>query len=1261
MTDVQVEHPRCPFCHLGVRPGVAEARRACEACMAWHHAECWAEHGRCSACGHSGDAAQTPPSPPNAAPRQPAPAPAQPPAPRSGWFPARGPAAPNPERYELVQTVAGTVRREHRATTRPQRLRCRRVERVAVDARALIFKFDVGPGVEFDWTWEGSTAYRPLELGDPAFETTPGGDLLWSGDVVEVDEVEGFLYLAIDDPNFDPTKATGTFFVRPFAFLDSLRRVYFADELELYRRLLPEPLRLTRAAAFPRLDPPPTGGLQSLARVWEHAWGVLWGPPGTGKTWTLGEQVAELLATSDERILVVSTTNKATDEAALSIGEALRRREVPITPRLTRVGRGADYYAFARRDMETVLQGSETAARRALAELRLELAAELEHEERARIQSQINDAVLAIKNASMLAAEDRLHRVVVTTAFNALALLVDKEMTKHFEAGQRLFTTVIIDEAGLLSRATTAALALLASRRALLVGDPRQLAPISKIARLLPPAKAAWLSMSALSHLGARERDLEGVRFLSTQRRMSREIGEALSAYQYEGQLQTAAEVDRRPPPETSFLAETPRAIWYVLDEDCPDLASVRAERGPGNRGWVRAHTREVLKRLFAAAPELEEGPGLFLSPFVAQARSLREYLAIEDHAGWQASTVHAQQGTETDHVIFDTVNAGSHVWSTDEWKRLVNVGLSRAREFVLLLASREEMAEPYLQELKASLQPRVLRWRGSRYVWEEVSAAVPSPVDATRRADPASLGAQIDARKLLRPVLSREQQRLCGHEMDGKPRLVRGVAGSGKTVILANWLARTLARLEEDPEARVWVVYANRALQRLLETVATEAWRELHEDQGFPWHKVELLHIRDVLAGLYERERLGRPDFQYDYEVGARRVHEVGAARPLEPTCDALFVDEAQDMGHDVLNLLTSLVRPSDAEDPKARSAIFFYDNAQNVYGRGTPTWSDFGLDMRGRSTVLKESFRSTLPLTEFALNVLYRLEPPGSDPDHKELARRGLIEETVRNDRSWWRVHYNQVDGPRPLFRRFTSLEREVEAVASRVEALIRDEAVSPGDIRLLYVGQNLPPLLQAALEPRLRRLDSRVVHATSRAFPDEADTLVITTPHSFKGYDAEVILVVGADQFASFSEQRVLANPLYVALTRARSLLEVYGQNAQRDELRERILQALEECADDLLAPDQVDPRALDLADVAEILDQIGAEHRAWLQRLRREHRLSREPIVSESEEILGQPVFWYRSAERSYACLRDGSSERLRESLEDAGIEVLAPGE
>src|SRR5262249_10205029 len=161
---------------------------------------------------------------------------------------------------------------------------------------------------------------------------------------------------------------------------------------------------------------------------------------------------------------------------------------------------------------------------------------------------------------------------------------------------------------------------------------------------------------------------------------------------------------------------------------------------------------------------------------------------AKEHFVDWSAGTVHARQGTEADVVIFDTVNAGSCAWPYDEWKRLVNVGLSRAREFLLVLASRAGMNEPYLRPLLDLLAPRTLKRSGRGLAW------VPAPTCPSVLIPPLGpgnhdlLGFQIVKRKAMRPVSSAEQQRLCEFEIDGKPRLVRGVAGSGKTFVLAHW-----------------------------------------------------------------------------------------------------------------------------------------------------------------------------------------------------------------------------------------------------------------------------------------------------------------------------------------------------------------------------------------------------------------------------------------------------------------------------------------
>ncbi len=61
------------------------------------------------------------------------------------------------------------------------------------------------------------------------------------------------------------------------------------------------------------------------------------------------------------------------------------------------------------------------------------------------------------------------------------------------------------------------------------------------------------------------------------------------------------------------------------------------------------------------------------------------------------------------------------------------------------------------------------------------------------------SLGSEIDRLEALDKYLSKEQQELSDLDVDGKPRLIRGVAGSGKTVVLANMIAKYIKQLKRQ------------------------------------------------------------------------------------------------------------------------------------------------------------------------------------------------------------------------------------------------------------------------------------------------------------------------------------------------------------------------------------------------------------------------------------------------------------------------------
>ena len=849
-------------------------------------------------------------------------------------------------------------------------------------------------------------------------------------------------------------------------------------------------------------------------------------------------------------------------------------------------------------------------------------------------------------------------RCVVSTAFKAMSMLRNGMVKALFEKGRAPFTTVIIDEAGLISRVAVAALSLLAAKRVVLVGDSKQLAPISRISRVLPNRQKTWLASSGLSHLDELQQLPDAVHLLSKQRRMHPDVCKVVSNFQYNGVLTTAKDRIEAPSNLPGSISHFSRAIWYVIDADAKDLASIRAERGPGNKSWVRNGTLGVLQKLLSTK-SIQKCDGLFISPYKAQAQMVSKQFGKWKLSSWESSTVHRQQGSEADIVVFDTVNAGSYNWPFEEWKRLVNVALSRAREAVIVLASRSEMDEPYLKPLIPVLRQGIIEKTSKGLRWQEIDGQakvefgkvneLKSPYQSKSK-NSNCIGKQFDERHAMKPVLSKEQQRLANLEPDGKPRLVRGVAGSGKSVVLCNWLVKTVQRLKPDSKKQVWAVYANRSLHKLLRQSIESAWDRLRENglfgnSNFPWENVSLLHIKDVLAGILPEASLSMERFEFDYDRAAQEFLNRHDANRLLPRCTALFIDEAQDMGPSTLKLLLSMVEQGDPADPNSRSAHIFYDNAQNIYGRRTPIWSEFGLNLRGRSTIMRESFRSTKPITEFAVNVLDKLSMHEDREDQKELGRLGLIERTTRDGDDWLSVRYNQIYGPSPIFHSFDNRNREIDRIGKHIQYLTREEAVRPTDICIIYNGKRMAADLEMKLAPALAQIGIELSLQKNRPFERNNNTLIMTTSHSYKGYESEVIIIPGVDQFVTGAGD-ILTSNLYVAMTRARSLLAVYGTKDSSTGAGE-IFDSIGRCLEQLNSTSDAATEISRQDQFNDLLDQIGKQHRAWLRGIWNRFEVQVEPILDESGNVIAQPLFWFLDGERSVVC-ESYPSESLPES-------------
>lgn len=433
--------------------------------------------------------------------------------------------------------------------------------------------------------------------------------------------------------------------------------------------------------------------------------------------------------------------------------------------------------------------------------------------------------------------------------------------------------------------------------------------------------------------------------------------------------------------------------------------------------------------------------------------------------------------------------------------------------------------------------------------------------------ADPALLGTQIQSLELGLKHATAQQKALGTADFRGGHRLFRGVAGSGKSVLLALSAAATLTRFREEgetlfeaagPPKRVLVACFNKSLVPYLKGKIDDRFGRLAWDKPDA-ASLTVCHVERVIQTLEGAEPALKTGLNF-YKKPERAKLMAAALDALPDDrrhalgYDAVYIDEAQDLEPDEIRLLLRLARP----DPKTGLGTFvvFYDNAQNIYGVRTPVWQDLGVHIVGRTDFLDLCLRNTAQTLDFALNVLV-----GTDAaeglrvatrqfaDLQSLRERKLIDEPGG---AAGRIipKFAPRTGSPPVVTVYSDRAAEVAGVAGVVRSMVHQQKVEPSDILVLarsfkdYGG--LDATLQRAVGPKIlvRRVDPK--NQQNKLLPLlEEGVLTLSTIYSAKGYDAPVVIVLGADVFdAAKIEDRAL---FYVAATRAKLLLHVTAAKA------------------------------------------------------------------------------------------------------------------
>ncbi|MFZ1765406.1 MAG: NERD domain-containing protein, partial [Candidatus Nitrotoga sp.] len=203
--------------------------------------------------------------------------------------------------------------------------------------------------------------------------------------------------------------------------------------------------------------------------------------------------------------------------------------------------------------------------------------------------------------------------------------------------------------------------------------------------------------------------------------------------------------------------------------------------------------------------------------------------------------------------------------------------------------------------------------------------------------------------------IMDMEQEKLARNLGDGH-RIIHGVAGSGKTLILA-YRAMCLDKL--GLAKPILVLCYNKTLAAKL--------KQLLAEKG-AGDRVHVRHFHGWCKDMCDLYQLNLPG-EKDPNVWERQVAAVilGCEKGRVPLAQyaAVLIDEGHDFKPEWFKLLVQII------DPETNSLLLMYDDAQNIYSgskRRVFTWSSVGINASGRSTILKVNYRNTVEALDFS-----------------------------------------------------------------------------------------------------------------------------------------------------------------------------------------------------------------------------------------------------------------------------------------------------
>lgn len=453
--------------------------------------------------------------------------------------------------------------------------------------------------------------------------------------------------------------------------------------------------------------------------------------------------------------------------------------------------------------------------------------------------------------------------------------------------------------------------------------------------------------------------------------------------------------------------------------------------------------------------------------------------------------------------------------------------------------------------------------------------------------------------KKIEKEIANLDQwQKKAAFEIPEGPQRIRGLAGSGKTIVLALKAAYLHTQYRD---MKIAVTYYTRSLKQQYENLISDFVRELSGEK-VEWDNLDIVHAwgSNSEKGIYSNiaKKAGVTPYNLTSAINKFGRQETfnGCCNELlnfidnkyEPTYDAILIDEAQDMPSSFFRLVYN-----DIKEPKR--IVWAYDELQNLSDVEMPSLEEmFGVDENGTLNISLDGAEDEAK-RDIILPICYRNPPWTLSLAHSlgfGIYHKPILQMFETLD-LWKDIGYSVKSGRlKPnntvtlsrknaatpeyfeelldkkdsiIVKGFENKEKQYQWVAEEIYKNIQNDELDPDDILVVFPDTYYAKRDYKDFDKYLYKHGVQSILAGVNTDRDTfRDSGSITCSHIYraKGNESPMVYIVNSDFCATGMELTKLRNILFTAITRSRAWVRICGAGTNMSILQQEIDKCVKE---------------------------------------------------------------------------------------------------